>query len=81
MLTENGGTVARVQFGTNSEYYYKYLAGLTQSDASRGWQHLVLHPQVFNPYRNVSICANLSSVQASIVTPRGVLSGAWCDAA
>ena len=33
--------------------------------------------QVWNDKRGVSICANLSSTEGSIVTPRGLLSGSW----
>ena len=33
--------------------------------------------QVWNDQRKTSICANLSSTQGSIVTPRGTVSGAW----
>lgn len=32
---------------------------------------------MWNDQRKASICANLSSAEASIVTPRGMLSGAW----
>merc|ERR1711871_45843 len=64
-------------FGSNSEWYFKYLAGLRQTTDSRGWQQLDLHPQVWNEQRKTSICANLSSTEGSIVTPRGLLSGSW----
>eukprot|EP01052_Picozoa_sp_SAG31_P038505 SAG31_NODE_5160_length_2708_cov_1.340744_2_plen_236_part_00 len=33
--------------------------------------------QVWNEQRKTSICANLSSTEGSIVTPRGLLSGSW----
>jgi alpha-L-rhamnosidase len=66
-----------IMFGSNSDWYFKYLAGLQQDPDSRGWQQLELHPQVWNNVRNVSICANLSSTEASILTPRGLLSGSW----
>lgn len=37
--------------------------------------------QVYNNIRNESVCANLSSVDASIVTPRGPVRGSWsCSA-
>ena len=66
-----------IMFGSNSDWYYKYLAGLRQTDESRGWQQLELVPQVYNVERGASICANLSSTSASINTPRGPLSAAW----
>lgn len=66
-----------IMFGSNSDWYFKYLAGLTMSSDSRGWQQLSLRPEVWNNKRGVSVCANLSSTQASIDTPRGLLSGSW----
>jgi hypothetical protein len=44
---------------------------------SRGWQQLALKPEVWNNKRGVSICANLSSTEGSIATPRGVLATSW----
>jgi len=66
-----------IMFGANSEWYFKHLAGLKMTEESRGWQQLALKPEVWNEQRGVSICANLSSTQSSIVTARGLLSGAW----
>ena len=66
-----------MQFGSNSDWSFKYLAGIQQTEQGRGWQELVLQPQVWNDVRGVSICANLSSTEGSIVTPRGMLSGSW----
>lgn len=65
-------------FGSgSSEWPFKFLAGLRMSGTSRGWQQLELHPSVWNEFRGVSICANLSSVAGSISTARGRVSGAW----
>ena len=47
------------------------------AETSRGWQQLVLKPEVWNDKRGVSVCANLSSTQASIDSPRGVISAQW----
>ena len=47
------------------------------ADNSRGWQQLVLRPEVWNAKRGVSVCANLSSTEGSIDTPRGMVSAAW----
>jgi len=66
-----------IMFGSNSDWYFKYLAGIKQTEESRGWQQLELHPQVWSQVRNTSICANLSSTEASVLTPRGILSAAW----
>jgi hypothetical protein len=66
-----------LQFGSNSDWYFKFLGGLQMDGDSRGWQQLELHPQVYNDQRGVSICANLSSTSASIITPRGPLIGEW----
>ena len=66
-----------IMFGSNSDWTFKYLAGLTQTPEGRGWQELSLQPQVWNEQRGVSICQNLSSTEGSIVTPRGLLSGSW----
>lgn len=64
-------------FGSNSDWYYKFVAGIAMAQGSRGWQQLVLQPEVWNMHRGVSICANLSSTEASIDTPRGLISAAW----
>ena len=66
-----------IMFGSNSDWYFKYLAGLNMAETSRGWQQLVLKPEVWNAKRRVSVCANLSSTQASIDSPRGVISAQW----
>lgn len=40
-------------------------------------KELELRPQVWNDVRGVSVCANLSSVSASIMTPRGKIEADW----
>ena len=47
------------------------------AETSRGWQQLVLKPEVWNNKRRASVCANLSSTQASIDSPRGIISAQW----
>ena len=66
-----------IMFGSNSDWYYKFLAGITMAKNTRGWQQLVLRPEVWNAKRGVSVCANLSSTEGSIDTPRGIISAAW----
>eukprot|EP00656_Telonema_subtile_P053457 TRINITY_DN7765_c0_g1_i1.p2 TRINITY_DN7765_c0_g1~~TRINITY_DN7765_c0_g1_i1.p2 ORF type:complete len:371 (+),score=51.51 TRINITY_DN7765_c0_g1_i1:1763-2875(+) len=66
-----------IMFGSNSDWYFKYLAGLMQTEESRGWQQLELKPEVWNDARGVSICQNLSSTAASLDTPRGLIRAAW----
>merc|ERR1719460_2429139 len=58
-----------IMFGSNSDWYFKFLAGLQMRPGTRGWQQLSLKPEVYNARRGVSICANLSSTQGSIETP------------
>merc|ERR1719460_2392293 len=36
-----------IMFGSNSDWYYKFLAGITMAGSSRGWQQLVLKPEVW----------------------------------
>jgi hypothetical protein len=64
-------------FGSNSEYYFKHLAGLQQAPQSSGWAALNLRPAVWSEHRNLSICANLSSVNATLDTPRGLAAASW----
>merc|ERR1712139_731071 len=66
-----------IMFGSNSEWYYKYLAGLNLAEGTRGWQHIEFHPRIWSKRAGTSICANLSSVQASVATPRGAATAAW----
>ena len=54
-----------------------WFEGLKMTEGTRGWQQLTLKPEVWNKHRSVSICANLSSTEGSIVTPRGKLAGSW----
>jgi hypothetical protein len=42
-------------------------------EGTRGWQQLNLKPEVWNKHRGVSICANLSSTDGSIITARGMV--------
>ena len=76
-----GGSWNHVMFASVSDWYYKYLAGLQIAGAaasdSRGWQRVEVYPRVWIPATNKSICASLSSVSASINTPRGLLSVSW----
>ena len=45
------GSRNHIMFGSNSDWYYKYLAGITMADNSRGWQQLVRHfPAQFPPF-------------------------------
>ena len=59
--------------GGTSEFYFKHLAGIQQDPTSHGWERIVLKPAVWIPAQNTSICANLSSAKASLVTSRGLL--------
>ena len=74
---EPSGSRNHIMFGSNSDWYYKYLAGITMAEGTRGWQQLKLKPEVWNKHRQVSICVNLSSTSASIVTPRGKVAASW----
>jgi hypothetical protein len=71
------GSRNHIMYGSNSDWYYKYLAGITMVEGTRGWQQLKLKPEVWNKHRQVSVCANLSSTAASIVTPRGKVAASW----
>eukprot|EP00750_Incisomonas_marina_P020197 INCI3819.1.p1 GENE.INCI3819.1~~INCI3819.1.p1 ORF type:complete len:646 (+),score=85.21 INCI3819.1:1504-3441(+) len=68
-----------IMFGSQSAWYFKYLAGLRLSEGSRGWENVEFRPYVWagaaSPPR--SICGNLSSVEASVVTIRGPAAAAW----
>ena len=71
------GSRNHIMYGSNSDWYYKYLAGITMVEGTRGWQQLKLKPEVWNKHRQVSVCANLSATAASIVTPRGKVAASW----
>jgi len=64
-------------FGSNSDWYYKYIAGIKMKEGTRGWQQIVFDPHVWVPAVGKSICANLSSAQGSIATSRGRVAAAW----
>ena len=66
-----------IMFGSNSDWYYKYVAGLRMVEGTRGWQQLEFQPHVWVPAIGQSICANLSSAQASLLTARGEVAAAW----
>lgn len=71
-----------IRFGSNSEWYFKHLAGLQQTSGSIGWLSLDFSPAVWSDTRNISICQNLSSTAATLETPRGVAAASWrCGAA
>jgi hypothetical protein len=74
-----GGSWNHVMFASVSDWFYKYLAGLqiALGSSSRGWQRVEIYPHVWIPAINDSICANLSFVSASIMTPRGLLAASW----
>ena len=76
-----GAPMLQMYGGGTSEFYFKHLAGIQQDPSSRGWERIVLKPVVWIPARNSSICANLSSARASLVTSRGRISSSWDCAA
>merc|ERR1712032_1742276 len=64
-------------FGSNSGWYFEHLAGIQQADGSRGWEGIRFKPQVWSYSQGESICSNLSSVEASLVTSKGVIGASW----
>ena len=66
-----------IMFGAISEWFFKALGGITQAVESRGWERIVLRPRVWSTASNRSVCANLSSAAATVLTPRGKLSSSW----
>ena len=66
-----------IMYGAITEWFFAYLAGIQQADGSRGWATVKLRPTVWNPWRGESICANLSSAEASFLSPRGQIRVAW----
>ena len=66
-----------IMFGSISEWYFKHLAGIQQETTSRGWERIVFRPRVWIQARNASICGNLSSAHATVLTSRGTVGAAW----
>lgn len=76
-----GASLNHVMFASCSAWFFQYLAGMKMAEGSRGWQRIELFPRVWIAKINQSICANLSAVSASIMTPRGLLKSEWnCNA-
>jgi alpha-L-rhamnosidase len=71
-----------VMFGSTSEWFFRHLAGIQQAPgAMRGYRSLVFHPSVLLSPAGLSVCANLSWVNASMLRPHGTISAAWaCNA-
>lgn len=71
-----------IMFGANSAWTFESLAGIAMAPGARGFQRLQLAPSVWawgSPTPS-SVCANLSSVDASVATQRGTVAAAWkCD--
>lgn len=68
-----------IMFGSQSAWYFSDLAGLRLAEGSRGWQNLTFAPQVWASAAQppVSICSQLSSVEASTKTIRGLAAASW----
>eukprot|EP00043_Microstomoeca_roanoka_P006639 m.64551 g.64551 ORF g.64551 m.64551 type:complete len:1035 (+) comp13499_c0_seq1:75-3179(+) len=64
-----------IMFGSQSAWYYQYLAGIRMANGTRGYSNIVFKPEIIGS--SGSVCANLSSVEASLVTPRGLIASSW----
>ncbi len=64
-----------IMFGQYSDYAFKYLAGLKLVEGTRGFKQFTVYPRVFS--NGTSICQNLSWVDASLITPIGMIRSSW----
>ncbi|EGD77258.1 hypothetical protein PTSG_12712 [Salpingoeca rosetta] len=64
-----------IMFGSQSAWYYQHLAGIQLSPGTRGYSNITFKPQVIGS--RGAVCGNLSSVEASVVTPRGRIASSW----
>ena len=74
-----GTSLNHVMFGSNGGWYYTHLAGITPG-SSRGWHAFNVRPAIMASTGS-SVCGQLSSVAASVVTPAGPVRVSWACAA
>lgn len=65
-----------IMFGSQSAWYFQALAGIELAPNSRGWQNIRFAPKIFTS-TGASICSNLSFVEGSLVSPRGLIEASW----
>ena len=69
-----------IMFGATTEFFFRHLLGIQQAEHSRGYKHVVFRPSVLLSPAHLAICANLSSVQGTLLRPHGEISASWaCD--
>jgi len=64
-----------IMFGQATDWSFKYLGGIQQAEGSRGFKQIVIKPQVYA--NGSSICGTLSSVEASLIMPVGLIRSSW----
>ena len=70
----------RLQFGTQSAWYFSSLAGIRQQplpleDSASGWRHLLLQPQLDCAFLGSTL--DLGSVSASVDLAHGTVASSW----
>ena len=58
-----------IMFGATTEFFFRHLLGIQQAEHSRGYKHVVFRPSVLLSPAHLAICANLSSVQGTLLPP------------
>ena len=66
-----------VMFGSTSEFFFRHLAGIQQAPGTVGFRSIRFHPSILLTPHLLSVCANLSAVNASMRRPRGEIAASW----
>jgi len=66
------GSRNHIMFGSQSDWYFKVLAGLNMAPGTVGWSNIQINPDV-----NGLLKTDLTSVSSSIYTHRGTIDSSW----
>jgi hypothetical protein len=66
----NAGSLNHIMLGSQADWYWKVLAGITLTPGTRGWKNITLSPRV---------PAALEWVRASTNTVRGAVASSWSN--
>merc|ERR1711937_936251 len=60
-----------------TEFFFRHIAGIQQETGSRGFSMIVFSPSILLTPSLLSICQNVSSVNATLRRPHGDIKAAW----